>query len=158
MKIFYYFLLTTCYYHIAMNFTENLQQKLKWYYENTMEPEKWCPYNILYHPETGLLSVDNYVISNMDSTTQQLWLHKLTSRNNHIWEDEILAIVARIPDDIIPNLIRETHRLVLLNSGNDLPYDTMQFNESDTTFNESDTTELLNLHKNVIEKKIKLFS
>ena len=128
----------------------NLQQKLKWYYAHTMGPIEWCPYNVLYHPETGLLSVDNYVINNMDMPTQQLWLHKLTVRNNHIWEAEILDIVARIPEDIIPDLIRETHRLVLLNDGIELP-DTIQLNESDTT-------ELLNLHKNVIEKKIKLFS
>jgi hypothetical protein len=136
-----------------MNLTESLKQKLQWFYDNTLKPQEWCPYDILYHPETGLLSVDSYVIDHMSEHTQRIWLHHLTMLANYnIYPNAIIEIVKDIPIEEIPSLIIKTQDVVLVNSDIEIEL------PENMKFTESDTAELVALHKNVIEKKVKMFN
>jgi hypothetical protein len=133
-----------------MNFSEEFMQKLAWYHKNTMELYRQSPYDLLYHPETGLFSVDEYVIQNMDADTKDLWLNMITQHDHHTeYEDKIIKIVSTIPLETIPDVIIQTQAENLAVCGVPLP--------DDMAFDDSDVLELVDLHKEVIKRTVKLF-
>lgn len=138
-----------------MNITQGLEQKLNEYFSvSSPTPfssiKEWSPYEILYHPETGLLSVDQYVINHMDLETQKEWLHKLTNTSTPdlCSEERIIAIVSHIPDEMVPDLIEQTQTFNIQNSDSPIT----------VRFNDSDKQELLNLHKSVVSNSVPLFA